>query len=100
MIWITNNQCLTFNTGPTLVWGPALKQNCLYPSIYFLFLSCHGYILSLHHVVGHVGNITGEILSTINSPSPYWLTHQHSSPLAEHSPSVLADRQGCGLCWH
>lgn len=51
-------------------------------------------------MAGHVGNITGEILSTINSPSPYWLTHQHSSPLAGHSPSVLADRQGCGLHWH
>lgn len=51
------------------------------PPVYTSFFSpCHVPILSLHHVAGHVGNITGEILSTINSPSPYWLTHQHSSP--------------------
>lgn len=48
----------------------------------------------LNHVAGYVGNITGEILSTINSPSPYWLTHQHSSSLAGHSHSPLADRRG------
>lgn len=63
-------------------------------------LPCHVPILSLHHVAGHVGNITGEILSTINSPSPYWHTLQHSNPLAGHSPSALADRRGCGLRWH
>lgn len=50
--------------------------------------------LSLHHVAGHVGNITGEILSTINSLSPFWLTLQHSSPLAGHSTSALADSDG------
>lgn len=75
----------------------------LLQSIFLLSLSlppCHVPILSLCHVAGHVGNITGEILSTINSPSPYWLTLQHSSSLAGHSPSALADRRGCGLRWH
>ena len=62
-------------------WGPEAKLSL--PPVYTSFFSpCHVPILSfsLHHVAGHVGNITGEILSTINSPSPYWLTHQHSSP--------------------
>lgn len=45
-------------------------------------------------MAGHVGNITGEILSTINSLSPFWLTLQHSSPLAGHSTSALADSDG------
>lgn len=84
-----------FNTRPIGLGSHPEAKLSLPQPIYFRFLSSflsRSYSLSLHHVAGHVGNITGEILSTINSPSPYWLTHQHSSSLAGHSPSALADR--------
>lgn len=85
-----------FNTRPIGLGSHPEAKLSLPQPIYFRFLSSflsRSYSLSLRHVAGHVGNITGEILSTINSPSPYWLTHQHSSSLAGHSPSALADRR-------
>lgn len=73
-----------------------MRGSELYQRQYISLFSLHVTILlslSLHHVAGHVGNITGEILSTINSPSLYWLTHQHSRSLVGHTPSALADRR-------